>query len=415
MLLFVAILLSVFVVLMIWEDGPSRSDRLGQREPRVDIANLPFTLSALGAFGLLALGLLVIDRLRRRQFVIDGKGIRWRVPGVIRSTKGSASWDEVLGAYQRWVTTEVDDREIRVEWLFVTTRSGDDWLEQGVRWEFQEDANTIAKLICSRARPAPSAPVPKVVRATPRVARGASRWLSWLGALVGSAVAAAPGVYLAVTRRDPVSCGVAGGLLLVFPFVFVPLRRRLAERSRVRAIARRAAALLAGGADAETAAELGAAATVRRGRVRCLGAVRSPSGRTCAAYVAREREPRWQSSVRSAAGDLELETEQGHRVTLTAGAWRVADPFDRTTVAGEARIQEGTEVVACGPGGGAKGAGGFRSAAGPDTLAPGILMPVDGAFPYRAVVSRDGSDHVVRVVFVLAALAAGLAALVGIL
>ncbi|MCC6528245.1 MAG: hypothetical protein IT373_36710, partial [Polyangiaceae bacterium] len=396
----VALLLTIIVVSVFMADAQSHADRL--RERRGDTASL---VAAVGALGAAALGVFVLDRLRRRRFVIDGKGIRWRVPGVILSTHGSAAWDEVLGAHQRWETTKLEDEEeVRVEWLLISTRVGEDRFEHRVRWEFHEDARTIAELICSRAPPAPSELVPKLVPATPRVARGGSRWLSWLGALVGSAVVAAPGVYVSVTRRDPLSCAVAGGLLLVFPFVFVPLRRRLAERSRVGAIARRAAALLSGGADREATAALGATATVRRGRVRCVTAVQGPSGRPCAAYVAREREPGWQSSVRSAAGDLELETEQGHRVTLTAGAWRVADPFDRTTVVGEARIREGTEVVACGPGGGVKGGGGFRSAAGPDTLAPGILLPVSGAFPYRAVVSRDGSDHVVRAVFVLAAL-----------
>jgi len=82
------------------------------------------------------------------------------------------------------------------------------------------------------------------------------------------------------------------------------------------------------------------------GRLHALESVSAPRGGVpCAAYIERTLLPDGGARSRTDVGVLELDTGSEESVELDAAPWKVLDPFIDVAMSGEARLDEGAEVL----------------------------------------------------------------------
>jgi len=136
-------------------------------------------------------------------------------------------------------------------------------------------------------------------------------------------------VWLYLVGVPAVVCGVAWASVALRNRVFVAALGRNIGAARSRTIGE----------------QKGEKRAVIVGKIRSSALVMAPLTKEhCAAYVARVEKDE-SVSVISAVGPMEIETEKDGLVELEEGAWGVSDPFASVARIGEARIDDGAEVL----------------------------------------------------------------------
>ncbi|MCC6528244.1 MAG: hypothetical protein IT373_36705 [Polyangiaceae bacterium] len=346
---------------------------------------------------------------RRDELVLTKLGVRCSVTGLLgQRALFFLPWHEVVDAAAAQHGGE--------ECLFVTTQSGvryAPWVFDGSAAAWAAEIRRHAERVREASlRDADEGGAPDDLAELGYAGATTRTGSRWCGPFVVCVLACgAPATATAVEHGAVGTLFALGAGLALGPFAVlraVGLVAALRARHRVLARVRRALAPDAGDPRVAVGASVAGARgveTVRRGRIRVLEAVKGPSG-PCAAYLVRRPATGRRSTRSSAAGRLELETSDGERVTLAAGAWEVLDPFDGTVLDAEGCVVDGTDVVASGPVVALPGAeGSYRSAAPRYELRPGWLAPVDGRLSGSRVRTRDGTAVVVHAALAVAGLA----------